>query len=178
MGRHLFGIVFAVFVVFGAVISQAAAICALPDPDVSLELRDAPPACLTVEAYGEFGSAYLSVDNECDEQVRVERVNCTECGDQILEVIAGERAHIEVPVGHSEPIRSDYRWSISDASGALSVTTEMPESPPCKDYSATPVDEREGCSTASRGQGAVPFSFALLALLATGVAVYRREVAW
>lgn len=155
--------------------SHVAAICVAADPVVSMDVQDAPPGCATIEARATGGDSFLEVVNQCDVELRVERVNCSTCGDDVFTATAGETGQLKVATGyHGEPAQSDYRWSTPEASGVLTVTAHMPETEPCNDVRYSYAND-PSCATAAHERGALPASFAMLVLLALGARLRRSH---
>lgn len=175
MRRQFFGFFIALVVTSVLAPSQAAAICAAPEPIVSMSVVDAPPECATVEAVAEGGDGYLEVVNACDVELRIERVNCSACSDDAVAPVPGETDRLQIPIGYDDQAaESDFRWSTAEASGMLTVRAQMPESKPCDDVRYT-YENDSGCSTAAPGRGALPASFAILGLLALAAFLQRSR---
>lgn len=146
--------------------------CAMPTPDATLTEQSPLAGCLQIETDTYAGMAELVIRNDCDQEAVVERVNCSNCDEEALNLEAGKESRLEVPSATGETLTSDYHWTLGGESGSFTVSTETAGLEQCNDTQITVENGCGGCS--STGDG-LPTSW-LVALLVGSLWVRRRVV--
>ena len=120
---------------FAAFVVPWAAFACQPAPrhSASIVERDTPE-CLSVHSAAD-SVAYLGIQNECDDSVRIAALDCDACGDPVeiepgdYDTFVLEDRELEDGSSSSQTIR----WSMGAEEGTISTSVEYREEPESDD---------------------------------------------